>query len=278
MGVEADPKVMDVNLSSLFILCQAAGKHMIPLRRGKIINVASLNSYFGGQRTASYTASKAAVVGLTRCLSNEWAKFNINVNAIAPGSVATDMCVAFFRNLSQQHLTTSNTEARKNPDFVNGRLFGTPGQRWGTPEDFAGPAVFLASAASQFITGETLTVDGVSVALSRRKGERNGMLTIRAQLRKDLCDWACMLHFHHVEIIGLFVLPYECDHMIKPCLMPFISLQQAHQPFNCVFDLPSARNLRGVTVINILFRLNCVKFPYNQICASPSECLSTCKC
>ena len=84
---------MNVNLNSLWILCQAAGRHMIPSRHGKIINVASLNSYFGGARVPSYSASKGAVTQLTKALSNEWSRFNINVNAIAPGSIATDMCV-----------------------------------------------------------------------------------------------------------------------------------------------------------------------------------------
>lgn len=82
---------MDINLNSLFVLCQAAARHMIPRRSGSIINVASLNSYIGGFRVASYTASKAAVAGLTKAMSNEWAKHNIRVNSIAPGSIATDM-------------------------------------------------------------------------------------------------------------------------------------------------------------------------------------------
>ena len=77
---------MNVNLNSLWILCQAAGRHMIPSRHGKIINVASLNSYFGGARVPSYSASKGAVTQLTKALSNEWSRFNINV-------IATDMCV-----------------------------------------------------------------------------------------------------------------------------------------------------------------------------------------
>jgi 2-deoxy-D-gluconate 3-dehydrogenase len=82
---------MNVNLNALFVLCQAAGKHMIPRKSGKILNIASLSSLVGGIRVASYSASKAGVAGLTKALSNEWSKFNINVNAIAPGSIATDM-------------------------------------------------------------------------------------------------------------------------------------------------------------------------------------------
>ncbi|WVW79669.1 hypothetical protein I302_101638 [Kwoniella bestiolae CBS 10118] len=140
--------VINVNLNSLFILCQAAGRHMIPLGRGRIINVASLNSFIGGFRVASYSAAKGGVTQLTKALSNEWAKHNITVNAIAPGSIATDI----------------NTEARKDPSFVESRLLGTPGNRWGSPDDFRGPAVFLASAASAFITGEVITVDGGAMA------------------------------------------------------------------------------------------------------------------
>ncbi|WVQ97254.1 hypothetical protein IAU59_004365 [Kwoniella sp. CBS 9459] len=141
-------KVLDINLNALFLLSQAAGKHMIDRRQGKIINIASLNSFIGGFRVASYSAAKGAVTQLTKALSNEWAKYNINVNAIAPGSVATDI----------------NTEARKNEEFVKSRLAGTPGGRWGAPEDFAGVAVFLASPASQWITGEVITVDGGAMA------------------------------------------------------------------------------------------------------------------
>ncbi|KAL7419925.1 hypothetical protein Q5752_005844 [Cryptotrichosporon argae] len=140
--------ILNINLNSLFVISQAAGRHMIPLGGGKIINVASLNSFIGGARVASYSAAKGAVTQLTKALSNEWAKFNINVNAIAPGSIATDI----------------NTEARKDPAFVQNRLAGIPGARWGTPADFAGPVVFLASAASQYITGEVLVVDGGALA------------------------------------------------------------------------------------------------------------------
>lgn len=163
-------QVLDVNLNSLFPLSKAAANHMIPKRRGKIINIASLNSFIGGFRVASYTASKAGVLGLTKALSNEWAKYNITVNAIAPGSVATDMYVFSVTRWTGRKGEGEgeadegrNTEARKNPEFIQARLAGTPGGRWGTPEDFAGPALFLASAASQFVTGETIIVDGVSV-------------------------------------------------------------------------------------------------------------------
>jgi 2-deoxy-D-gluconate 3-dehydrogenase len=91
LGQQLTLQVLNVNLNSLFIICQGAGRHMIPRRRGHIINVASLNSFIGGIRVASYAAAKGAVGTLTKALSNEWAKHNITVNAIAPGSVATDM-------------------------------------------------------------------------------------------------------------------------------------------------------------------------------------------
>lgn len=84
-------QVIDVNLKALFLICQAAGRYMIPRRRGKIVNVASLNSFIGGETVASYSSSKGAVAQLTKALSNEWSKYNIQVNAIAPGNIATDM-------------------------------------------------------------------------------------------------------------------------------------------------------------------------------------------
>ncbi|KAK7417871.1 hypothetical protein QQX98_004346 [Neonectria punicea] len=83
--------VLDVNLQALFFICQSAGQHMIPRKTGKIVNVASINSFIGGEIITSYSASKGAVAQLTKALSNEWAKHNIQVNAIAPGSIATDM-------------------------------------------------------------------------------------------------------------------------------------------------------------------------------------------
>ncbi|WVQ78846.1 hypothetical protein IAT38_000937 [Cryptococcus sp. DSM 104549] len=148
VGLDDWNLVLNVNLNSLFILSQAAGKHMIARGGGSILNIASLNSFIGGYRVASYSAAKGAVIQLTKALSNEWSKYNVRVNAIAPGSIATDI----------------NTEARKDDAFVKARLAGTPGNRWGAVEDFAGPALFLCSPASQFITGETLTVDGGAMA------------------------------------------------------------------------------------------------------------------
>ncbi|SPO07629.1 related to 2-deoxy-D-gluconate 3-dehydrogenase [Cephalotrichum gorgonifer] len=140
--------ILDVNLKALFFICQAAGRHMIPRRQGKILNVASLNSFIGGNRVVSYAASKGAVTQVTKALSNEWAKHNIQVNAIAPGSIATDI----------------NTDLRSDPQQYAARVARCPAGRWGAPADFAGPAVFLCSAASQYITGEVLVIDGGQMA------------------------------------------------------------------------------------------------------------------
>ncbi|KAK7415465.1 hypothetical protein QQZ08_012332 [Neonectria magnoliae] len=136
--------VLDVNLKALFFICQSAGQHMIPRKTGKIVNVASINSFIGGEIVASYSASKGAVAQLTKALSNEWAKHNIQVNAIAPGSIATDM----------------NTELRSDPQQFANRIARCPAGRWGAPADFAGPTLFLCSSASQYVTGEVLVVDG----------------------------------------------------------------------------------------------------------------------
>ncbi|KAF2016816.1 NAD(P)-binding protein [Aaosphaeria arxii CBS 175.79] len=140
--------ILDINLKALFFICQAAGRHMIPRRQGKILNVASLNSFIGGDRVASYAASKGAVSQVTKALSNEWAKYNIQVNALAPGSIATDI----------------NTDLRSDPVQYAARVARCPSRRWGAPADFAGPALFLCSDASQYITGEILVVDGGQMA------------------------------------------------------------------------------------------------------------------
>ncbi|KAI8652744.1 hypothetical protein NCS57_01339400 [Fusarium keratoplasticum] len=136
--------VMDINLKALFFLCQAAGRHMVPRRSGKIVNIASINSFIGGENYAPYSSSKGGVSQLTKALSNEWAKHNVQVNALAPGYVATDM----------------NTALRPNAEVTAAAITGCPAGRWGTPADYAGPAVFLCSDASQYVTGEVLVVDG----------------------------------------------------------------------------------------------------------------------
>lgn len=138
-------EVMDLNLKSLFFLSQAVARQYIAQRSGgKIINIASMLSYQGGIRVPSYTASKSGVMGLTRLLANEWAKHNINVNAIAPGYMAT--------NNTQQ----LREDAERNQEILD-RI---PAARWGTPEDLQGAAVFLASSAADYINGYTLAVDG----------------------------------------------------------------------------------------------------------------------
>jgi 2-deoxy-D-gluconate 3-dehydrogenase len=136
--------VIDTNLKSVFFLAQAAARHMAPNGGGKIINIASMLSFQGGIRVPSYTAAKSGVAGLTKILANEWAPHGINVNAIAPGYIAT-----------------SNTEALRADPKRNADILGRiPAGRWGTPADLGGAAVFLASAAADYVQGHILAVDG----------------------------------------------------------------------------------------------------------------------
>lgn len=137
-------EVIEVNLSSQFILSREIGGGMIARGSGKIIFTASLLTFQGGITVPGYSASKGGIGQLTKALANEWAGKGVNVNAIAPGYIATD-----------------NTEALRNDTArYNAILERIPQGRWGTPEDFAGPAVFLASSASDYVNGEILTVDG----------------------------------------------------------------------------------------------------------------------
>ena len=137
--------VMDVNLKSVFFLCQAAARQFIRQGDGgKIINIASMLSFQGGIRVPSYTASKSGVKGLTMLLANEWAGRGINVNAIAPGYMATDNTAAL------------RDDAQRNAEIL-GRI---PAGRWGAPEDLGGAIVFLASAAADYVNGYTIAVDG----------------------------------------------------------------------------------------------------------------------
>ncbi|WP_019938357.1 2-dehydro-3-deoxy-D-gluconate 5-dehydrogenase KduD [Bordetella sp. FB-8] len=137
--------VLDVNLKSVFFLSQAVARQFIAQDGpGKIINIASMLSFQGGIRVPSYTAAKSGVLGLTRLLANEWAARGINVNAIAPGYIATNNTAAL------------RGDAHRNRDILD-RI---PAGRWGQPDDLAGPAVFLASAASDYMYGHTLAVDG----------------------------------------------------------------------------------------------------------------------
>lgn len=138
-------EVMNLNIKTLFFLTQKVGAQMIEKGiRGKIVNTASLLSFQGGIRVASYTASKSAVRGITMMLANEWAKYGICVNAIAPGYIATKIT------------TSLRQDPQRGPDI----LARIPAGRWGTPEDFKGIAVFLASPASDYINGSTIAVDG----------------------------------------------------------------------------------------------------------------------
>ena len=136
--------VMDTNLKSLFFLSQCAARHMIGQGRGKIINIASMLTFQGGVRVPSYTASKSGVGGLTKAMANEWSAKGINVNAIAPGYIATNNTAAL------------QADENRNRQIVE-RI---PAGRWGRPEDLAGAAVFLASRASDYVDGHILAVDG----------------------------------------------------------------------------------------------------------------------
>ena len=137
--------VLDTNLTSAFVACQAAYPHMKRAGGGKIVNIGSMMSLFGASFAAPYGASKGGVVQLTKSLAAAWAKDNIQVNAVLPGWIDTDLTKNARREVSGLH------------ERVLGR---TPAGRWGTPEDLGGVAVFLASAASDFVTGTAIPVDG----------------------------------------------------------------------------------------------------------------------
>ncbi len=142
---EADwDAVIDTNLKSTFFLAQAAGRHMLAQGAGKIVNIASLLSFQGGIRVPSYTASKSGVAGLTKLLANEWAAKGVNVNAIAPGYIATNNTAA---------LQADETRNRQIQERI-------PAGRWGEASDIGGAAVFLSSSAANYIHGHVLAVDG----------------------------------------------------------------------------------------------------------------------
>ncbi len=137
-------KIIEINLSSQFILSREIGKKMVERGEGKIIFTASLLTFQGGITVPGYAASKGAIGQLTKALANEWAGKGVNVNAIAPGYIATD-----------------NTEAlRSDPNRATSILDRIPQGRWGKPEDFIGPTVFLASNASNYVNGSIMLVDG----------------------------------------------------------------------------------------------------------------------
>ncbi len=136
--------VIDTNLKSAFFLAQAAGRHMLERGRGRIVNIASMLTFQGGIRVASYTASKSGIGGLTKLLANEWAARGVTVNAIAPGYIAT-----------------ANTQALRDDETRNRAILDRiPAGRWGDPSDIGGAAVFLASDAAAYVNGHVLAVDG----------------------------------------------------------------------------------------------------------------------
>ena len=143
-GEEDWATVIEVNLSSVFRLCQAAGQRMLAEGRGKIVNIASLLSFQGGITVPAYAASKGGVAQLTKALANEWAARGVNVNAIAPGYIRTENTLALQQN------ETRNRQI----------LERIPAGRWGEPSDIAGAAVFLSSKASDYVNGHVLVVDG----------------------------------------------------------------------------------------------------------------------
>jgi 2-dehydro-3-deoxy-D-gluconate 5-dehydrogenase len=136
--------VLDVNLSSVFRLCRAAGRHMLQRGSGKIVNIASLLSWQGGIRVPAYAAAKGGVAQLTKALANEWAPRGVNVNAIAPGYMRTDN-------------TRALTEDPVRYQEITARI---PAGRWGEPDDLGGAVVFLASPAADYVHGHVLAVDG----------------------------------------------------------------------------------------------------------------------
>jgi len=136
--------VLAVNLKAVWLLCQQAGRHMVEKKCGKIINIASLVSFQGGLYVPAYASAKGAVGQLTKALANEWSSQGVNVNAIVPGYIATEM----------------NTALINDPVRSRQILERIPAGRWGNPEDFKGAAIFLASDASNYVHGHLLAVDG----------------------------------------------------------------------------------------------------------------------
>ena len=136
---------MNINIKTVFFLSQAVAKQFVKQGNGgKIVNIASMLSFQGGIRVPSYTASKSGVKGITMLLANEWAKYGINVNAIAPG-----------------YMATANTAPLRSDKERSAEILGRiPAGRWGLPSDLAGPVVFLCSEAGNYVNGYTLAVDG----------------------------------------------------------------------------------------------------------------------
>lgn len=137
-------RIINVNLTATAILCQLAGRKMIDKGYGKIINMASMTSFFGSYHIMAYAASKGGVAQLTKALSNEWSRYGINVNAIAPGGFRTQMTEAL----------------RRDRETEKSVLERTPAGRWGEPEDLIGTVIYLSSKASDYVCGVILPVDG----------------------------------------------------------------------------------------------------------------------
>jgi 2-deoxy-D-gluconate 3-dehydrogenase len=142
--IDSWDRVLDVDLSNQFVFTQLIAAPMLARSRGKIVFTASLLSFQGGINVAAYTAAKSGIAGLTRALGNEWAPFGVNVNAIAPGYIATDNTAAL----------------RADPDRSLSILSRIPAGRWGDASDIAGATVFLCSAASDYVSGAVIPVDG----------------------------------------------------------------------------------------------------------------------
>lgn len=142
--IEEWEAVINVNQTAVFAMCQLAARVMIPQGRGKIINIASMLSFFGGYTVPAYAASKGAVAQLTKACANEWAGKGININALAPGYMETEMNVALIHDEGRNQEITARI----------------PAHRWGTPQDMKGPVCFLASAASDYLNGAIIPVDG----------------------------------------------------------------------------------------------------------------------
>lgn len=138
-------EIINTNLNGVFVLTQLAGRQMIQQKSGKIINIASMTSFFGSVLTPAYSAAKGGIVQLTKALSNEWAQYGINVNAIAPGYMETKL-TADIKTLNPEQYAE-----------ITRRI---PARRWGQPEDMIGTAIFLASDASNYISGAVIPIDG----------------------------------------------------------------------------------------------------------------------
>ncbi len=137
-------KIIEINLNAQFVITREIGKRMVEQKFGKIVFTCSLLSFQGGINVPGYAASKGAISSLLKAFANEWAQYNINVNGVAPGYIATD----------------NTTQLREDPDRSTAILSRIPANRWGTPDDLAGAYLFLSSPASDYINGSIITVDG----------------------------------------------------------------------------------------------------------------------